>query len=155
METMANDGERTRRSGIGEDHPAGRIEDDHRELRERLDVLMETEDRKGVLSRLKELPRMLAEHFAEEEGAGGLFEDLALRCPPICKDLDALRREHRAILDELETLSREMESHPDPHGSVEETTRAVAHCVERLRRHERAEAKMIADVYYTDEGGRG
>ena len=153
---MARNGERTRGSGIGDDHPAGRIEDDHRVLRSRLEALTNAEDRRGILSRLQELPKMLAEHFADEEEAGGLFDDLARRCPPICEELELLRAEHRAILEELEALSRELQSAPEPSGAIGETTTlGVSRCVERLRRHERAEAKMIADVYYTDEGGRG
>jgi hypothetical protein len=35
------------------------------------------------------------------------------------------------------------------------TKRGIDRCAERLRRHEHAESTMIAEVYYTDEGGPG
>jgi hypothetical protein len=153
---MTKSDERTGRSGTGEDDPAGPIEDDHRVLRSRLEALTDAADHAGILSGLQELPKMLAEHFADEEAVGGLYDDLARRCPSIFEEIEVLRGEHRAILEELEALSREVRSHPGPDGAISETTRgAVTRCVERLRRHEHAESKMIADVYYNDEGGPG
>lgn len=137
-----------------QDHPAGPIEEDHRALRSQLEALGEAADHMGILSKLMNLPKMLAGHFADEEAVGGLYDDLARRSPAISENIEALRREHRAILDELEALTREVQS--DPEGTVSETTRrGLARCVERLRRHEHAESSMIADVYYTDEGGHG
>jgi len=136
------------------DHPAGAIEDDHRVLRGQLEALTNAADRMGILSVLQGLPKMLSEHFADEEAVGGLYDDLAKRSPAVGKELEVLRREHRAILEELEALTRELESHPE--GDVGERTRAnVNRCMERLRRHEHVESRMIADVYYTDEGGLG
>jgi hypothetical protein len=99
---------------------------------------------------------MLSEHFADEEAAGGLYDDLAKRSPAATEQLSELRREHRAILEELEALTRAIESHLEPDGSISEATRAdVTRCMERLRRHEHVESRMIADVYYTDDGGLG
>ena len=153
---MTKNGDDARPSGTAENHPAGRIEDNHRALRSRLEALMDHPDRESILSSLHQLPKVLAEHFADEEAVGGLYDDLAQRCPSICKELEVLRGQHRAILDELEAVSREMQNHPEPDGAIRETTMGgVARCVEKLRRHEHAEAKMITDVYYTDEGGRG
>jgi len=140
----------------GAEHAAGRIEDDHRELRSRLEVLTSSADLAGVLSRLLELPKLLAEHFAEEEASDGLYEDLARRSPALGEKLDALRHEHREILEDLETLSRDIQHSPGPQAQLgEDARRSISRCAERLRRHEQTEAAMIADVYYTDEGGRG
>lgn len=143
-------------SGIGKDHPAGPIEDDHRELRTRLETLTDNADHAGILSSLQELPKMLAKHFADEEEVGGLYDDLAERCPAVCKELELLRGEHRAILDDLEVLGREVQNSAESGEALSKTTReVVARCLETLRRHERAESTIIADVYYNDEGGRG
>ena len=151
---MTKNGERTGRDRTGEDHPAGAIEDDHRALRSQLEALTDAADRLGILSGLQGLPKLLAEHFADEEAVGGLYDDLARRCPPISGELDVLRGEHRAMLEELEALTREVRSHLGSDGAIDETMLgSVARCVEKLRRHEHAESKMIADVYYTDEGG--
>ena len=101
---MTEKSERQPRGGTGEDHPARAIEDEHRVLRTQLEVLKNAGDRLGVLSVLQDLPKRLAEHFADEEAAGGLYEDLARRCPPIYDEIKALQAEHRAILEEFEAL---------------------------------------------------
>jgi hypothetical protein len=138
------------------DHPAGAIEDDHRVLRGQLEALADAADRIGILSVLQGLPKMLSQHFADEEAGGGLYDDLERRSPAVSKELEVLRGEHRSILKELEALTHEVESHPEGEGSVSERTRAnVNRCMEKLRRHEHVESRMIADVYYTDEGGLG
>jgi len=144
---MSDHGEATRPSAI---------EEDHLELRGRLDALADAASHAGILAGMKDLPRMLAKHFAQEELEGGLYDDLALRAPALCPQLDALRAEHRAMLEEFEALSREIHSQVGAEGTASEETRhAVARCADRLRAHEHAESSMIADVYYTDEGGRG
>lgn len=135
---------------------AGRIEEDHRELRSRLDALTAAADQAGMLSSLQELPKLLAEHFADEEAEGGLYDELAARSPALGDRLDELRDEHRAILDELESLGRDLQRHPGTQGESGETVQQdIAHCADRLRRHERVESKMIADVYYSEQGGYG
>jgi hypothetical protein len=142
--------------GRGEGDATGRIEDDHRELRSRLDALTNKADRAGVLSSLHELPKMLGEHFADEEVAGGLYEELARRNPGLEKKLDALRQEHRELLQELEALGGELPSAGGADSAIDEDLqRSIDRCADRLRRHEHAESEMIADVYYSDEGGRG
>ncbi len=142
--------------GTGDEHAAERIEDDHRELRSRLEALTNTADRAGALSSLQELPKLLGEHFADEEVAGGLYDDLARRSPGLADKLDTLRREHREILEDLETLSRDLQHPAGPQAQLsEDARRRVNRCADRLRRHEHAESGMIADVYYADEGGRG
>ncbi len=152
---MSRDDEATRRIGT-QGHSIGRIEHGHRSLRSRLDALTGAADRAGVLSGLQELPKMLGEHFADEEVGGGLYDDLARRRPRLLAQLDVLRGEHRAILAELETLIREIQSDPAPGGVLSEATRrGINRCAERLRRHEHDESTMIVDVYYTDEGGPG
>lgn len=151
---MTNHGEHRRPVAAEHEPLVGPIEDEHRELRTRLETL--EAERAGVLSTLLELPKMLADHFADEERIGGLYEDVARRSPAVGSQIDALRAEHRAILEELEALSRAAQGNARPDGSVDENTmRGVARCVERLRQHEHSESKMIADVYYSDEGGRG
>jgi len=153
---MTTEGEPTGRSTTGEDHPAGPIVDEHRMLRSRLDALTDAADRAGILSSLQDLPKKLEAHFAAEEGEGGLYEDLARRAPAVSEKLEALRGEHRAILDEVEELSRVVQADPGADGAISAATRdSVARCVGRLRRHELDESTMIGDIYYTDEGGQG
>lgn len=144
---------------LDRDHPAGRIEDEHRTLRDQLDIVASANTTTNLMAGLTSLPKMLSEHFAGEERVDGLYDDLAKRRPSMAAKLAALRNEHQIILDELDALRREVKTRVEAQQTVEEiakpTTEGVARWLERLRRHEHDESWMIGDVYYTDEGGFG
>jgi len=156
---MTKNNEREQQTETEEQHPAERIEEDHRTLRDQLDALGSATSRASLFSILLTLPKPLRDHFALEEQVGGLYHDLRARRPSLASELDALRDEHRLILDELDELCRKLEGGQDAdrpmQNIAEPMMRDLAHWLERLRRHEHAESGMIGDVYYTDEGGFG
>ena len=156
---MATNDKRARQGEVDQDHPAQRIEEDHRTLRSRLDALAAATTRTALLEGLLALPELLHEHFVREEEFDGLFDDLRTRRPSMAPRLDALSDEHRVILEELDALSKQLKGRMDAERAVEQISepmmKDVAHWLERMRRHEHEESRMISDVYYTDEGGHG
>ena len=150
---------RERQADLDDDHPVGSIEADHRSLRGRLDELSAAKAATALLSALRPLPKVLQEHFDREEQNEGLYEDLRMRRPSLAPKLDELSSEHGVMMAELEEVRRGIESQLEKgeHGEeiAEPMLRDIARWVERLRRHEHDESRMIGDVYYTDEGGIG
>ena len=135
-----------------------RIEEDHDALREYLRALATATDRATLLSGLTRLSEVLSEHFAEEEGAGGLYDDLLSRSPNLASRLDALRDQHGELLESLEALKGRLQGEIDAVQMKDDAATSLSHAlrlVERLRRHEHVESEMIASVYYSDEGGHG
>jgi hypothetical protein len=143
----------------GQPHPAEHIEAAHDTLRNQLDVIKDATTRTALLRLLLPLHEMLREHFAVEERLGGFYEDLLAHDPSMAHDLDALRDEHRVILDECDSLCQQLKDQMSGEQAVEEiaddTKRDLAALLDRLRRHEHKESVMIGDAYYSDEGGRG
>ena len=156
---MMTDGKRDQQNTVDPHHSPERIEEDHRTLEDQLDAVAAATTRTALLQGLRPLPRMMQEHFAREEQVNGFYDDLQLRRPSVASELEALRDEHRLILEAFSGLVRQMQERIDAEQSVEEIsedmTSAVARSLERLRRHEHQESVMIGDVYYTDEGGLG
>lgn len=156
---MMTNGKRDQQNTVGPHHSPERIEEDHRTLEDQLDAVAAATTRTALLQGLRPLPRMMQEHFAREEQVNGFYDDLQLRRPSVASELEALRDEHRLILEAFSGLVRQMQERIDAEQSVEEIsedmTSAVARSLERLRRHEHQESVMIGDVYYTDEGGLG
>jgi hypothetical protein len=156
---MTTNDEREQQTQTDEQHPATRVEEDHHTLREQLDAVGAATSRTGLLAVLQQLPEPLLEHFELEEKTGGLYEDLRARRPALATELDALRAEHRVILDELDALCRQLDAGQSAEGPgqniAEATMRPVVRWLDRIRRHEHAESGMIGEVYYTDEGGFG
>jgi len=145
--------------GFGENHPAGEVEEEHRTLRGQLDIVTSATTTTDLIACLALMPKMLSEHFAGEEQVDGLFDDLRRRRPALAAEIDALRAEHQVILDEFDALTRQVKTQVDDERKAEAifspTIRSVELWVERLRRHEQDESRLIGDVYYTDEGGLG
>jgi hypothetical protein len=156
---MMTNGKRDQQNTVAPHHSPERIEEDHRTLEDQLDAVAAATTRTALLQGLRPLPRMLQEHFAREEQVNGFYDDLQLRRPSVASELEALRDEHRLILEAFRGLVRQMQERTDAEQSVEEIsedmTSAVARSLERLRRHEHQESVMIGDAYYTDEGGLG
>ena len=152
---MTTNGNREAPGAVGRHHSAERIEEDHHALRGQLDAVAAASGRAALVEALLPLPAMLQEHFALEEQFDGFYDDLLTRRPALASALDALRDEHRVILDECESLCRQLKERMNVERSVEEiaddTKRDVARLLERLRHHEHEESVMMGDAYYTDE----
>jgi hypothetical protein len=142
--------------GTSGNHRAKRVEEEHDALRSRLDSVAAATSRSELLEGLRPLPKMLLEHFAFEEQADGLFDDLQARSPIAAPKLAALHDDHRVIIDELDALRRSLQSPADPEEKISATAmRELARWLEKLRHHESTESRIVADIYYTDEGGHG
>ncbi len=156
---MTTKEERGQAGVLAESHPAERIEEEHRTLREQLETIAAATTRSALLSSLLPLPKTLREHFDLEEQVGGLYDDLQARRPAIFGELEALRAEHRVILDEFDSLCRQLRRWSDDEGAIEQISESmtgdIGRCLNRLRQHEHEESRVIGDVYYTDEGGLG
>jgi hypothetical protein len=150
---------RQRQSGVDQDHPAMRVEEEHHGLRGQLDTIQAATTRAELRRDMLALRKMLLDHFAIEEGSDGLYDDLRKRRPALTSKLDALVDEHQVILDELDAahlrLNGQIEAEPKVELIPESTKRDVSTWMDRLRGHERKESFMIGEVYYTDEGGLG
>ncbi|MBW2389854.1 MAG: hemerythrin domain-containing protein [Deltaproteobacteria bacterium] len=154
-----NNEERGQPGRVDPNHPAERIVEEHRTLREQLEIIAAATTRTALLSGLLHMPKTLREHFDLEEQSGGLYDDLQVRRPAISRELDALRAEHEVILNEFDALCLQLKQWVDDKGALEEIsepmTGDVGRCLDRLRQHEHEESRVIGDVYYTDEGGLG
>ena len=152
---MTTNGNREAPGAVGRHHSAERIEEDHHALRGQLDAVAAASGRAALVEALPALPAMLQEHFALEEQFDGFYDDLLTRRPALASALDALRGEHPVILDECESLCRQLKERMHAERSVEEIAddmkRDVARLLERLRHHEHEESVMMGDAYYTDE----
>jgi hypothetical protein len=152
---MTTNDKREAREAVGRHPSADRIEEDHHALRGQLDAVAAAVGRAALVEALLPLPAMLQGHFALEEQFDGFYDDLLARRPALASALDVLRDEHRVILDECESLCRQLEERMRAERSVEEiadaTKRDVARLLDGLRRHEHQESVMMGDAYYTDE----
>ena len=103
----------------------------------------------------------MKEHFEEEEKPGGLFDELESLRPGFDSQLKFLRGEHVEIMEALEGLQQQFDA-------AEEVTQAgeleqrydhilvsAAAFVQLVRHHERIESRLVANTYYTEDGGSG
>jgi hypothetical protein len=109
----------------------------HGRIRQLLVDLGAAEQPDAILKLAEALEQALADHFAEEEKPDGLFEELEKRAPANSFRLRSLRREHRAILKELDGLCARVRS------------------MERGLSDEEAETCFVMDTHLVDDGGRG
>ncbi len=156
---MTTSDERERHAGNDTGRPAQRIEEDHRTIRDQLDIVAAAATGPDLLAALLALPRTLREHFEHEEHEEGLYEDLQRRQPSVTPKLETLRHEHKVILDDIDALVERLKEHVGTEQTgneiAEPIVRGVTRSLERLRNHERAESRLISAIYYTDEGGFG
>jgi hypothetical protein len=101
-------------------------------------------DAGAVLSQLRV---DLALHFALEEGDEYFGAALRER-PSLSHDIAELRREHGALLDELDALRAVAD---DPRRSSELCT-AILHLVAIFREHEHKEADLLQESVLRDDG---
>jgi hemerythrin-like domain-containing protein len=138
-----------------------RIVETHRRIRSDLAVLEKSDKASEIRSVVEDLPGLLKEHFEDEEKPGGLFDELATLHPVCDSQLESLRREHREILEALEGLQRQFQE-ADRVSQVGELEQRYDHIfgsasafIELIRHHERIESLLVANTYYTEDGGSG
>jgi hypothetical protein len=139
-----------------------RVEQAHRQIRA---IVAQELAEAGSLSRTRTLletfPKLLREHFADEERPDGLFDSLRAVIPSVDSKLKFLQQDHREILEAVEALRGQLEqtdqiqdpeARRDRLARVQEQTGAL---MRRVRRHEEVESRLIVDIDYTEEGGSG
>ncbi len=101
---------------------------------------------------LERLSYTLQRHFAEEEGADGLFAELEAARPANRFRLRSLRSEHRKIWESLEERLKRVR---EPDRTLSLIRRDVSTLVVWVRDHEDREISLVMDTYLIDEGGSG
>jgi hypothetical protein len=139
-----------------------RIERDHRRIVNfYLKELAAAQEPSRILELLDPLPEMLSKHFADEEGPDGLYDGLRAIRPSLDPELKSLRGEHRRVLKTVKALRERLQEIATPEGVEQPRERLAAireemsAFMEMVRRHERAETRLVADTYYLEEGGSG
>jgi hypothetical protein len=139
-----------------------RAERAHDEIRAFFDREFSAAGEPGQTSALlDEIRNLLVPHFADEEGPEGLYAALRAISPAVESDLKFLRQEHRQILGALEYLERQVHEADELEPSearerlVERIKETMARLVQMIRRHERVENGLVAEIYNLDEGGSG
>jgi malate synthase len=121
------------------DRVARAIEEDHGRLHDLVGRLRLAKDFDTVAVAVRELSRLLSEHFALEEQAKGLFGLLSARSPEHRAELGRMGQEHREILGALSTL-QDLTQRPGGTADLEPRTIALLGAIES---HERREAKLV------------
>lgn len=139
---------------------------EHNELREMLDELREflgrprpeTEDEEShgwavaLSGRLVGLHDKLSSHFRHEEQVG-VLDELTRRKPRASKRIEALKGEHREILDGVRGLVADTLSYSE--GTAPEDPRLrqrLTTLLDSLTDHERVETELIQRLEYRDLG---
>jgi hemerythrin-like domain-containing protein len=136
------------------------IQNTHRRIRSDLEVLEKSDDLDQIGAAVSDLPGLLKGHFQDEEKQGGLFEELESLRPGVRSQLKQLRLEHRKITHALEGLERRLrEAKTNPDGELQRLRDEIrvgkATFLQLLHQHERVESGLVAEVYYTEDGGSG
>jgi hypothetical protein len=153
---------------VNQEHQATQaLEAAARRRRELRDALVALEDaisspsreaepwREGVAARLAELRDAFADHVAETEGAGGLYEEMEEIAPHVHGKARRLREQHppltRAIVDAEAPFAG-----PFPGGTDLDALRDdVQRLMGRLSRHRQHGADLVWEAYALDIGGAG
>jgi hypothetical protein len=119
------------------------VEEDHRHVEALLDRLEVTTIPWRLTPLLQDLHRVLVRHFQLEEGHGGPLDMLSEAAPSHGDRVEALIRDHRRMLNDLQDLIHDTQDHPNgpPEGILHETRRLV----DRLRRHEEEENLILGE----------
>lgn len=137
------------------------VEDSHGRIRRKLEALEAAQDVDEIRAIVCDLPGLLEEHFEQEEKPGGLFDELGSLRPTIDSQLKFLRQEHREILQALEALRQRLREADEAKqvGELEQRHEhlrvSAANFMQLIRHHERIESRLVADTYYTEDGGSG
>ena len=138
-----------------------------RRRRELRDAIVELEDalsspirdvepwRQGVAARLGALGDAFAEHVAETEGPGGLYDEMEDIAPHVQGKARRLREEHPPLKAAIVAATARFAS-PLPEGSDLDTLRDdMQRLMGRFIRHRQHGADLVWDAYELDIGGAG
>jgi hypothetical protein len=122
----------------GRDVGLGRVE--HAFILRTAARIERADDRSTLLALLEQLEPYLHLHFMTEEGPRGFFETVSRAAPECAEQVAALRRDHRVILAELETLLSRIARE----AAVGDDLRvAIDAFVRRMRDHEADEVRLM------------
>ncbi len=138
-----------------------------RRRRELRDALVELENavsspardserwREGVAARLAVLREAFADHVAETEGAGGLYDEMEDIAPHVQGKARRLREEHPPLTSAIiDTVARFAE--PLPEGADFDAIRDdLQRLMGRFIRHRQHGADLVWEAYALDIGGAG
>ena len=110
-------------------------------------------ERGEAVARLERGARALAEHFAQEQEAGGFFAEALAAEPRLHARVEQLRCDHPALQDALDALVEDARVAADSQAWASITRRFRAF-TEALRRHENAEDGIVAEAFGADIGGQ-
>jgi len=137
------------------------VEETHRRIRADLEILDKSEDLDEIRGVVDDLPALLKEHFGDEEKPGGLFDELQTLRPVFESQIKYLRQEHREIMEAMTGLQREIEAMDEIHQIGDRDQRldhirmSAAAFMKLIHHHERIESRLVADTYYSENGGSG
>lgn len=127
-----------------------KIAQQHRQLRDTLHRVTEATSLERLIPLLEKLNEQLKEHFADEEGDGGLADAIGESAPRNLRAVEALFHEHREFLKELSELIARC--HALQRGPKAEILQDVQTLSQRLHQHEVRETNLLTDSVYTDVG---
>ena len=125
------------------------ILEDHRRIREVTTLIVGTTDLGGLLKLLAELRRLLERHFVSEAAPEGFYDTMRLATPENIGKIDRLKREHPALMTDLERLMAKAKLCLEGKGEV---LREASNLTSRLRDHESRENSLLVDTIYSDLG---
>jgi len=135
-----------------------RVEGVHRDLRELLDQLAGATDFDAIAAGLRDLPKTLADHFAEEEAPGGLYDALRHRRPTVESDIGRLCGQHAVLRDQVDALLDRVRA-PGASSCTQADLASLRgealSFIDLLRRHERMETWLVSEIYYSEDGVSG
>ncbi len=128
------------------------FEVDHAYIRQMLKWLGGAEDEEALAVLLADFDEYLRKHFASEERNGGLFASVVAHAPRRQHAVEALRREHDELLEDVAALQREL---AEPEGKASEALRRrVRAFVAKLSRHEQREDGLLQDALQRELRGQ-
>jgi hypothetical protein len=135
-----------------------RVEHAHRDLRELLTQLAGGHDFESIAAGLRDLPKTLDDHFADEEAPGGLYDGLRHRRPACESEITRLCGEHVLLRDHVGALLERVQAPGAGSGGEAELAslrEAALIFIDLLRGHERVETQLVSEIYYCEDGGSG
>lgn len=132
-----------------DDASAESLAHEHARLLELADVLSAAAGSEILLRTLEAMRPPLVAHFAEEERAGGFYDDVLQARPWLAARVRGLQGQHVALtraLDELLSGLTEAPSPIEPHEAARDALVAL------LRRHESDESELVGEAWWRDLG---
>lgn len=126
------------------------FEIDHDKIHQVARDIANARDLAELLQRLAAFRADVTTHFRQEEAPGGFFEFVRSRTSANLGRVHEVEGEHIAFLTAIDQLDRRVRECLA--GPVADILRQAGEMVERLKRHEAAEGKLLMDALYTDSG---